>query len=173
MAIQYSATHRNNSLADITTQGLAQILESLDLAFGISRFAGGEIVTPSSSQFYSATVVVQSQTAGWQPAVPTFPEQSAIVVAISFTDVNSNPWTPVTLAYQVDDVGSGLNLVPLTPTTPGPSVSITLTAGQNDMVSNSRDSEIHRVIFKFTDTKGQSYFADAIFYITRLFPVAY
>lgn len=119
------------------------------------------------AQFGYATVTALSQDAT-QPASSTYPEQSAIVVEAEFFDTGGSPWTPATVAYRVDDVSSGLNLVPLKQVDAAASVTVIITAGQNDMVSNSRPWEMHRVTFKFTDTAGESYFKDCEFYIKRI-----
>lgn len=123
------------------------------------------------AQFGYATVTALSQE-GTQAAKSAYPEQSAIVVQASFFDTGGSPWVPATIAYQVDDVGSGENLVPLTPVkTPASAVTVIITAGQNDMVSDVFPWEEHRVLFKFTDAEGQSYFKGCEFYLRRLFPV--
>jgi len=120
------------------------------------------------AQFGYATVKALSQD-GVQAARNLYPEQSALVIEASFFDTGGEGFVPQTLAYQVDDVASGESLVPLTTLTAAASLSVVITAGQNDMVSTSQPSETHRVLFKLTDADGQSYFAECMFDIYRLF----
>lgn len=110
-------------------------------------------------QFGSATLYAQSQTPegsvpGANPAKPAFLVGSACLVNAAFFDTTGAPLIPAALAYRIDDVCSGEQILGWTTLAPAPSLQVIVTAAQNAMVSNSQSHEDHQVTFKVTDGLG-------------------
>lgn len=110
-----------------------------------------------AQKFGYAVVKAQAQSAeglipAANPARPCFLESSVCVIAASFYDNTGQPMMPQGLTYAITDVLSGEQI--LTPTaieSPQSVTYVTVTGSQNAMVSNSRTSETHQVLFSVTD----------------------
>jgi hypothetical protein len=73
------------------------------------------------------------------------------VVKAAFFNSAGAPFTPASIAYQIDDINSGANIVASTPVTPANTVSITVTAAQNALLSAMRASEEHQLALTVID----------------------
>jgi hypothetical protein len=164
----------------------AQASESLsvNLVGESAAFAAGEIVSATwlnvlgedaafasgslgvGAVFGWATVVALSQT-GVQGAETAYPAGTFCFVVGSWYDMMGAPFVPSAVQYRVDDVLSGTNIVPWTPLTPSTSNQVTITSAQNAMISMTRPSEQHQVLFQITDFYGNTSYADVVYSIVR------
>jgi len=87
----------------------------------------------------------------------TFNERSTVLVTVAWYDADDAPVTPTTAAYRVDDVRSGVNIVPSTAIT-GLSTTneIEITPSQNTVLDYRREFEQHAVTVTFTFGGGGS-----------------
>ncbi len=120
-------------------------------------------------QFGYATIWAQSQTAegavsGANPAQPSFFAGSSCLVNASFFDTTNATLVPNSLQYQILDVCSGTQILGWTTVTPAASVQVVVSSGENALISNSRTSETHEVIFSIVDPSS-----DGPFYASCLF----
>lgn len=82
-----------------------------------------------------------------------------------FLDTNGNPYTPTSLAYEIDDLTNGVNVVPLTAVTSqmASTMTITITATQNTMNAASKTIEERQVRLK-VGIPGGTYRNDVVQY---------
>jgi hypothetical protein len=101
-----------------------------------------------------------------------FGERSTCVVTAKFfVASDGSPLTPASIAYRIDDINSGASIVPSTPVTPvAPSVSITVTAAQNRLLSNMRYLEEHQLTVTVTDSNGNVANVPIRWLVKRIFP---
>jgi hypothetical protein len=146
-----------------------------DLSTGIT-LGGAAIVDTAAAlkpvglegQFGKAVITVLSPT-GLPVDRATFIQHSACIVSIAYFNAQGLPFVPSAVSYRVDDEGSGVNLVPFTPIqTPSMANSITITGAQNAMVSFTRDSEEHEILFAITDGVGNVNYASAVYDLIRV-----
>jgi hypothetical protein len=122
-----------------------------------------------TQEFGYATVYAQSQTpegtvAGANPAQPAFFAGSACFVNAAFFDTTNAPLIPTTLQYQIIDVASGTQILNWTTVTPAASVQVVVSSTQNAMISNSRSSETHEVLFSIVDPSNEGpFYASCLF----------
>lgn len=115
-------------------------------------------------QFGYATVLAQSQTPEGQieanPAQPSFAAGSACTVLASFFDNTGAAMVPSVLAYQIMDVLTGeIILEQTTIENPQSVQQILVTAEQNEIISNSSNSETHELVLFITDPSSRGPFA--------------
>lgn len=73
-------------------------------------------------------------------------EGSTAILTVDFFDKDGNTAAPDTAQYRIDDVATGSSIRANTSiVASSSSVDVTLTAADNAMVTNSSDTEIHRV----------------------------
>jgi hypothetical protein len=145
----------------VAGDAIAQAAGSGSLDTGI-QLSGGAIVdsvaaiTPvgSEGQFGYATINVLSPT-GLPVDLAVFIEGSAVIATIEYFNAKGAPFVPVRVQYRVADIVSGLEIVPYTDITDIElSNAITIPGNQNVMISLSRDSEQHQLLFKISDALG-------------------
>jgi hypothetical protein len=119
---------------------------------------GGTSPPGLDAQFGFADINVYSTT-GLPVARSAFIEKSACIVTIGYFNGLGAPFVPNIVTYQVLDVISKKILVPATALIPALINKITITAAQNAMVSLTRDSEGHQVLFQITDATGNVSYA--------------
>jgi hypothetical protein len=129
-------------------------------------FAYG-LLSGSGHTFGWATVTAVSQN-GLPVARACYLEQSACRVTATYYDSTGTPFVPNAVSYRVDDVTSGANIVPWTTLTPDLTNTVTITSTQNAMISTSRASEAHQVLFQITDGTGNVSYADVEFDLIRV-----
>lgn len=126
-----------------------------------------------AQQFGYATLRAQAQTAeglipAASPAQPSFLAGSECFVTASFFDSTGAPMVPQALTYQINDLATGATiLAPTAIADPMAVQQVAITAAQNVLISNSRDSETHAVTFTVTDRNGaQPFLARCVFDLT-------
>jgi hypothetical protein len=112
---------------------------------------------------------------GANPAQPMFFAGSACYVNASFFDTTGNPLIPSALQYRIDDlievngINTGVQILDWTSITPAATVQILVTSAQNELISNSRNSETHQVLFEITDPAGNGpFYARCTFSLLRI-----
>ncbi len=161
-----------NSILTVSLTGNAAAFESgylvnatwLNVIGESAAFAAGSVGT--GALFGYATVVALSQT-GVQSTETAYPAGTACLVLGSWYNLMGLPFVPTTLQYRIDDVVSGTNIVPWTSLVPASSNQVTVTAAQNYMVSLTRQSEQHQVLFEITDFYGNVSYADVVYDLVR------
>lgn len=118
--------------------------------------------------FHYATVSVEAQNGLAPVALPTIIEGSACFVNCAYFDDSNSPFTPADVRYRVEDMASLQNIVPWTGILPNVTNKITVTFGQNQMVSNSRSSETRQVIVQVTDGQGNPFYFQALYNLLRV-----
>ena len=103
-----------------------------------------------------------------QGARSTFLEGSACFVNASYYDINDLGFTPAAVQYRIDDLLSETNILPWTAIAPAAMNQVTVTSAQNQMVSLTRDSEEHQVLFQVTDGYGDVNYGRVIFNLVRV-----
>jgi hypothetical protein len=159
----------------IAGNALVQVSAAGDLSTGVT-LSGSAIVGTAAAlkpvglegQFGKADINVLSRT-GLPETEPTFIQNSACIVSISYFNAQGLPFVPSAVSYRVDDVDSGLNLVPLTPI-PLPSMAnaITITGTQNSMINLTRSFEEHKVLFQIIDGVGNLNYESAVYDLIRV-----
>ena len=124
-------------------------------------------IRSSSSRFGYAEVVAVSQT-GIQGVRSAYIEGSACLIDAEFFDSAGELFVPSGLRYRIDDVKSGAVILNWTPITPASSLQVTLSAGENAMISLSRKHETHQVLFEITDGQSQVNHARVLFDLYRV-----
>lgn len=114
------------------------------------------------TQYAYTQLTVQSQ-ANVQGAQPCFIEGSAVLVTASFFDTTGAPWVPNNAYWQLTDVNSGDLLQNWTGIPSDTAVVVQISSMSNSMVSLTRSSETHQVLFRIIDQQGQTYYARALF----------
>lgn len=117
---------------------------------------------PSPGNITNLTAFDQS---GIQSAEPAFLAGGACTIVATYVNLAGNAYVPSAVAYRVDDVISGQNIVPLTSITPALENQVTVSAAQNAMVSLSLDSEQRQVVFNVTDAYGTVTRARLFYYL--------
>lgn len=95
-------------------------------------------------------------------------EESASFVTAAYFDANGIPFVPSAVQYRVDDVTTGANIVPWTNVSPSNINTVTITSEQNAMISQTRSSEAHQVLFKIADGFGNVSYADVAYDLIRV-----
>ncbi len=113
------------------------------------------------------TVISALSQAGVEGARSRFLTGSACFVSISYYDINNEPFIPNSVQYRVDDLVSQTNIVPWTTIAPGLSNLVTVTSAQNEMISASRQSEAHQMLFQIVDGSGDQCYARVIWDVVR------
>jgi len=75
---------------------------------------------------------------------------------VTSLDADDAPFAPTAMEYRIDDLQSGIGIVPWT-TVPTPTAiqDIAITASQNALVNTWSDTELRRVTVKVTDSNGK------------------
>jgi hypothetical protein len=107
------------------------------------------------------------QWGGTEGARTAFREGGAGFVVARYYAEDGELFVPEAVAYRIDDVHSGQNLVPWTSLAPAMQNLVTITAAQNAMVSLTRQHEAHQVLFRVTETSGVVDYARVIFNVVR------
>lgn len=179
-AFQSAANVVSNALGALQTglliagNALVQVSAAGDLSTGVT-LSGAAVVDTAAAlkpvglegQFGKADIVVLSTT-GLPVALATFIQGSQCIVSVSYFNAEGLPFVPSAVNYRVDDVASGVNLVPFTPI-PLPSMAnaITITGTQNSMVNLTRASEEHEILFQITDGVGNVSYQSAVYDLIR------
>ncbi|HEY6925154.1 MAG TPA: hypothetical protein VI653_16885 [Steroidobacteraceae bacterium] len=95
-------------------------------------------------------------------------EQSAARITAAYFDTTGLPFVPNAVAYRIDDVVSGANILGWTDITPELINTVTVTSAQNALISLTRESEAHQVLFRITDGLGNVSYADVEFDLIRV-----
>lgn len=135
------------------------------LAAGFSYAYGA--LQPLAHVYGYAQITALSQN-GLPVARACYIEGSSCVVTAAYFDRLGEPFVPNAVQYRVDDVTSGFNILPWTQVGPGLVNVITITSAQNAMISLTRASEAHQVLFQITDGTGNVYYADVQFDLIRV-----
>jgi hypothetical protein len=98
-------------------------------------------------------------------------EGSSCVVAAAFTDSTGAALIPASITYRIDDLDSGAVILGATAVTPAASVSITVTAAQNALLSDTLACEQHQLTLTATDGNGDSVNAPVRWGVERIFPL--
>jgi hypothetical protein len=122
------------------------------LAFPATAFQTA-LITPPPIEFGYAVISVLNQAGnpGWLPARTAFMAGTTCLVRISYFDSTDAPYVPVAVAWRLDDVVSGTNVVPWTAVAPDLTNQIRIDSPYNTMVSFSRRWETKQVSFAITD----------------------
>lgn len=142
--------------------GFAAIFETSDL---IDPDGTSGNATPV--QFSYADIIPLSQLSGIQAAEQAYIENTAIFIVASYFSAEG-PFVPAQVNYRVDDIVSGINIVPWASLTPGFVNEVTISTEENFMVSDSRNSEQHEILFQITDFFGNVNYAQATFDIIKV-----
>ncbi len=177
-----------SAAARVQPQSYADIVEGMDAvasAAGVGVIGAMAVVESGDaiamqgllippSQFGWAVVVPSSQAGAFvgggviQGAQPAYPENTTCVVQASWFNLQGQLFVPLAVSYRVDDVESGINLVPWTTIVPGLQNLVIITGVQNAMVSMSRESEEHQILFSITDSYNNVSYARALFDILQV-----
>jgi hypothetical protein len=122
--------------------------------------------------FGYATVIATAQSAV-QGAQACFLEYSACLITASYfangsTDAVPIPLTPNTVAWRLDDIASGEQILGWTVLTPATSNQVAVNSTQNKMINLSRCSECHQALFKVQDSGGNVCYARCVFDLLRV-----
>jgi hypothetical protein len=139
--------------------GTAAIVESADIA----QVASG--VVPNF--FFRNAVITALSQSGIQGAASTYLELSACIVSAAYFDTNGAPYVPSQIQYEVNDLTTGLQLVPLTQLPVGTTNEIVITSQENRMVTFTREFEAHQIVLQITDGLGDVFYARTIFFLKR------
>lgn len=156
----------------VAGDALASSSGSGDLSTGISLAGAAEADTIATlrpvgaeGKFGYAQINVLSPT-GLPVDLAVFIEGSASIVQISYFNLQGAPFVPNRVDYSVIDVQSGTVIIPYTTLSePDLANAITIPGDKNSMVSYSKSSEQHRILFKIVDNVGTVNYASAIFEI--------
>jgi hypothetical protein len=95
-------------------------------------------------------------------------EESTCYVTASYYSRGGTLFVPTAVQYRIDDVISGYNILPWTPIGPLAVNTVTITSAQNILVSLSRWSETHQVLFEVTDNFGEVFYAYGQYDVIRV-----
>jgi hypothetical protein len=142
-----------------TIVGYIAAVEGFDFTVTAGNF------TPT--QYAYADIVALSQT-GIQGVRSAYLENSACFIMAAYFNAARLPMVPTAVSYRVDDLVSGANLVPWTSIVPQTVNEVTITSLQNGIVSYTRWSETHQVLFQITDSFGDVNYARCLFDVVRV-----
>lgn len=122
--------------------------------------------------FGYATIIAQAQS-NVSGARQCFLEYDACFVIASYYAQGSTNAVPIALTpnevqWRIDDIVSGAQILGWTSLTPAPSNRVAINSNQNKMISLSRCSEDHQVLFKITDSGGDVNYSRCVFDLLRV-----
>lgn len=93
---------------------------------------------------------------------------SVCFVTAKWFDADGNPYVPLAVNYSIQDVTSGTQIAgPVA--LPASDVNlVTVTSAQNAMVNDTREAELHQVLFEITDQLGETFYRYGAYRIVRL-----
>lgn len=107
---------------------------------------------------------------GLPEANPCYVESSSNQVRIAYFDNTGLPFIPTRVRYRIDDTVSGQNIQPWLDINPSTTNVITVHSPQNAMISRSRQTERHQMLFEITDGYGDKYYVDTYWDVIRVVP---
>lgn len=117
---------------------------------------------------YGATFIQPLSQNGLPVARACYVQASACLINVSYFDTSDAPYAPTKVRYRIDDVATGVPIVPWTVVSPVATTNqITVTSLQNQMVSVSRPHEIHQIGVEVTDANGNLFYTTDVFLIQR------
>jgi hypothetical protein len=161
-AIQTGIRFAGQALAD--SQGAGALSTGISLAGAAEADTVAAIrPTGSEGQFGYADINLLSPT-GLPVTLAVYLEGSTFISTITYFNSKGLPFVPSRVQYRIDDINSGITLLPYTDITDVElSNAITIPGSDNTMISNSRVSEQHQLLFKITDGLGLVSYARAVF----------
>lgn len=141
-----------------------------DLGTGISLSGAAEVDTVASirpvgaeGQFGYADINLLSPT-GLPVVLAVYIAGTTFIATITYFNSKGLPFVPLRVQYRIDDVNSGLNLLPYTDIEDVElSNAITIPGADNTMINNTRNSEQHQLLFRITDGLSQISYVRAVF----------
>ena len=134
-----------------------------------SSAASSSLLTPVLVRYGYAIVSVEPQV---PPPVPggavTVLEESACFVTARWFDAEGNPYEPLSVSYQIEDLTSGYLIQGPRAMPPAVFVKVIVTSAQNQMVNATRRFEEHQVLFEIVDQLGGSFSERAVFRLERV-----
>ena len=166
--------NQSPGVVSLTLTGYPPVLSSAILNRFLSPNSGAlsfasdpATLTETGGAFGSATVVALSEN-GVQGARSVYLQGAAAQVVAAYLNSQGLAFVPAVVQYRIDDCLSGEVILNWTDLNSAPTNEVTVTAAQNQMVSNTRPWETHQILFSITDLLGNVNYQRAEFDILRV-----
>lgn len=95
-------------------------------------------------------------------------ELSQVIVTVTPLDLNSDPYTPTSARYKINDKISGSELVEWTSLTPSTSMQIIIAPSVNAIITDNNDTEIKVVTVQLDDGLSTQHYIEYEYKVINL-----